>query len=90
MANKVCLTCGIERDEDFMTERKNSWFCSQSCYSSLYQTQSIDTSMAAFTNALDGFGQTLNGFTGKSAYQSWLDNGNTGTVEEFILSWRYW
>ena len=69
-----------------MLNKDNKYFCDADCYNTFYQTSNIDASMMMFTDALQGFGQTLNGFTGKSAYQEWIDLGNTGTVEEFLLT----
>jgi hypothetical protein len=86
MADIQCIVCGQLRDESYATYKGTNVFCSQSCASTYYQAQTIDVSLASFTEALQGFGHTLNGFTGKSAYQEWLDLGNTGDESVFILS----
>ena len=86
MADITCDQCGQVRNEEYATFRGDNKFCSKECASAYYQSQSMGNSIGVFTSALEGFGQTLNGFTGKSAYQSWLDNGNNGTEEDFILS----
>jgi hypothetical protein len=86
MADIICVVCASKRDETYATYRGDNAFCSQACASSYYQAQSIDTSMSTFTTALEGFSNTLNGFTGKSAYQEWLDLGNNGSVVDFIFS----